>query len=266
MISIANVQKQTNMKKIFYSWQARLTILSLALLMTGHITLQAQVSVNTDASQPDASSMLDVKSTSKGLLVPRMTTVQRTGIVSPAEGLWVYDTNTQSFWFFKTGSGWQQVSGGAAVLTLPYSASASSASPLLSLSNTGTGGGLQGTSSGGLGIYGSTNASSGAGLLADNLNGGEAITGRTISNGTGSVVGRNDGPGYGVYGFIATDQTGGGIGVLGRVGISGSTGVAGHFENLNAANAATTLEAVTNGTGNGATIVNSNTNNIANTL
>jgi len=40
-----------------------------------------------------ASSVLDVKSTTKGFLVPRMTTAQRTAVVSPADGLLVYQTD-----------------------------------------------------------------------------------------------------------------------------------------------------------------------------
>jgi hypothetical protein len=49
---------------------------------------------------PHASSILELQSTTKGLLAPRMTTAQRTGITSPAQGLLVYDTNTKSFWYF----------------------------------------------------------------------------------------------------------------------------------------------------------------------
>jgi len=128
---------------------------------------------------------------------------------------------------------------------------------------------ISGSSSGGTGIYGSTGVLSGAGMLADNLNHGEAVTGRTASSGgipTGAVVGRNDGGGYGVSGFVATDNSGTGIGVLGRVGISGSTGIAGHFENLNSSNAGTTLEAVSNGTGSVATVTNTNSASTANSL
>jgi len=128
---------------------------------------------------------------------------------------------------------------------------------------------LSGSGSNTTGIYGSTGTISGAGLLGDNNAGGEAVTGRTHSGPgtpTGAVVGRNDGPGYGMYGFVATDVSGSGIGVLGRVGISNSTGIAGHFENLNSSNTQTALEAVTNGTGSGLTVTNSNSGNTANIL
>ena len=225
------------------------------------------MAINTDASLPNASAILDVKSTSKGFLVPRLTSAQRTVIGTPADGLWVYDTDTKSFWYFKSGTGWQEISGNA-VLSLPYAASVNFGSFLLSLTNNGTGGAFSGTAgAGGFGVYGLANSVSGAGVLGDNAAGGEAVTGRTksvLGTPTGAVVGRNDGPGFGVYGFVATDVTGTGIGVLGRAGISGSTGIAGHFENLNATNAATTLEAVTNGTGIGASISNTNSANVSN--
>lgn len=55
------------------------------------LATQAQVGINT--STPHASSALDIESTNKGVLLPRMTTVQKTSIVSPAPGLLVYDTN-----------------------------------------------------------------------------------------------------------------------------------------------------------------------------
>jgi trimeric autotransporter adhesin len=73
------------------------------------ITLSSfsQVAVNTDGTSPDASSMLDVKSSDKGLLIPRMTTSQRLSIAGPAEGLIVYDTDLGSLCFYRSGS-WVQ--------------------------------------------------------------------------------------------------------------------------------------------------------------
>ncbi len=73
------------------------------LLMLG-FSASAQVAVNTDGTSPDPSAMLDVKSTNRGMLVPRMTTAQRTAIASPASGLLVFDSTTQSFWFYSAGS------------------------------------------------------------------------------------------------------------------------------------------------------------------
>jgi uncharacterized protein (TIGR02145 family) len=56
----------------------------------------AQVSITTDGSAPDNSAMLDVNSTSKGFLPPRMTSAQMFAISLPADGLTVYNTTLKS--------------------------------------------------------------------------------------------------------------------------------------------------------------------------
>jgi len=66
-------------------------IITLLILNLG---LGAQVAINTDGSQADASAMLDVKSTNKGFLPPRMTVTQRNDIDNPTAGLIVYNTTT----------------------------------------------------------------------------------------------------------------------------------------------------------------------------
>ncbi len=88
------------MKKI--STMAAFVLFSVALLHA------QSVSINTDGSAPNASAILDVKSTNKGMLVPRLTTAQRTTISSPATGLLVFDNTTESFWFYTT-SGWTEL-------------------------------------------------------------------------------------------------------------------------------------------------------------
>jgi len=80
----------------------------ILFIVAFNFSSSAQVGVGT--TSPDASSMLDVQSTTKGMLVPRMDTSQRTGIVTPADGLLVYDTDTDSFWFY-SGS-WTELSSG----------------------------------------------------------------------------------------------------------------------------------------------------------
>jgi hypothetical protein len=68
-------------------------------------------SVGIGTNTPNASAQLDVTSTSKGLLIPRMTTAQRTAIAAPANGLMVYDTNLSAFYFYN-GSSWNAVNSG----------------------------------------------------------------------------------------------------------------------------------------------------------
>lgn len=66
------------------------------LLLTSMIFSTAvfsQVAINTDGSTVNSSAMLDVKSTTKGFLPPRMTQAQVTAISEPAEGLMVYCTD-----------------------------------------------------------------------------------------------------------------------------------------------------------------------------
>lgn len=65
----------------------------------------AQVGINT--TTPDPSSMLDVSSTTKGMLTPRMTTAQKNLIASPANGLLVYDIDLKGFYYYdSTTSTW----------------------------------------------------------------------------------------------------------------------------------------------------------------
>ncbi|WP_225036089.1 hypothetical protein [Winogradskyella sp. SM1960] len=72
--------------------KVNLTLLGLFLIFT---TLSfSQVGIGVE--DPDASSILELKSSDKGLLLPRLTTAERDLISSPAEGLTIYNTTTQS--------------------------------------------------------------------------------------------------------------------------------------------------------------------------
>jgi len=70
--------------------------------------LKSSGEVGIGTSTPDASSLLDVDSTTQGLLPPRMTTTQRDAISSPAAGLIIYNTTTNLLNFFN-GSVWGAV-------------------------------------------------------------------------------------------------------------------------------------------------------------
>jgi hypothetical protein len=77
------------MKKLFF-------LSALFLLFSS--AMFAQVGINTDNSVPDNSAMLDVKSTSKGMLVPRMTASQRDAISNPATGLLIFCTDNNQYY------------------------------------------------------------------------------------------------------------------------------------------------------------------------
>ena len=77
-----------------------LILLFLAIGMTAH----TQVSINIDGTLPDNSAMLDVKSTAKGLLIPRMTQAQRNAISSPATGLMIWQTDNSPGFYYNSGT------------------------------------------------------------------------------------------------------------------------------------------------------------------
>jgi hypothetical protein len=83
-------------------------LLMLLTICSGYPGL-SQVSISTDGSAPDASAMLEINSTSKGLLIPRMTEAQRTSIASPAAGLMVFQNNNTSGHYLYSGSAWKRI-------------------------------------------------------------------------------------------------------------------------------------------------------------
>lgn len=82
-------------------------LLSLVIAAIFFTTAQAQVAIKPAGSSTnsDPSAMLDVQSTNKGALLPRMTATQRLAIINPATGLMVYDTDSSAF-MLKNASGW----------------------------------------------------------------------------------------------------------------------------------------------------------------
>jgi hypothetical protein len=70
-------------------------------------TTFAQVGIGT--TNPDGSAALDITSTTKGLLIPRMTTAQRDLISLPATGLMVYQTDGTTGFYYYNGSSWSDV-------------------------------------------------------------------------------------------------------------------------------------------------------------
>ncbi len=93
-------------------------ILLLAIILMS-TSLVAQVSINTDGSDPDGSAMLDIKSTDKGILIPRVTLNDASTaapVANPVEGLIIYniDGSEAKGFYYWTGTEWQIVGGGTA--------------------------------------------------------------------------------------------------------------------------------------------------------
>ncbi len=95
--------KNINNKHIFF----------IMLIVVFFVTVNAMAQVGIGTTNPEESSMLDIQSTTKGVLIPRMTTAQRTAISSPVIGLLVFDSTTQSFWFYT--SSWQELARGGSI-------------------------------------------------------------------------------------------------------------------------------------------------------
>ncbi|MEP5340940.1 MAG: hypothetical protein ABJL44_12305 [Algibacter sp.] len=77
-------------------------IFCLVLIVILPTNIFCQVGIGN--TNPDASSILDITSTTQGVLTPRMTTTQRDAISSPAEGLLVFDTDEEAFYYYDTSS------------------------------------------------------------------------------------------------------------------------------------------------------------------
>jgi hypothetical protein len=97
------------MKKLCFSVLVTLLI---------NLTFAQGVSINPTGNNPDTSAMLDVGSTNKGFLVPRMTTAQRDAIPLPATGLLIFSTTTSTFDYY-TGTVWVSLSTVSTTSTVP---------------------------------------------------------------------------------------------------------------------------------------------------
>src|ERR1700712_1125357 len=89
----------------------KILLLLLAAMSAQLITFSQNVAINADGSTPNANAMLDIKSATKGILIPRTSTTSRTAIPN-TKGLFLYDTTVNSFWY-NDGAAWQQMAGGS---------------------------------------------------------------------------------------------------------------------------------------------------------
>jgi hypothetical protein len=67
--------------------------------------LPAQVGINANGTPPNPAAMLDVESSNKGFLPPRLTTAQRNAIANPVNGLMIFNTDNHCMEYYRP-SGW----------------------------------------------------------------------------------------------------------------------------------------------------------------
>ena len=153
-------------------------VFMLAICLTQ--LLRAQ-SVGIGTTTPNAGAILDLSSTNKGLLLPRMTTAQRTAIVNPAQGLIVFDTDTQTNWCYN-GTQWTSLVGTG--ITLPYSVSTDYPGDVFTINAAGQGAAIKGittnefgfavvgigNSAYGYGVFGTSTGANGVGVYGNTTN------------------------------------------------------------------------------------------------
>src|SRR4051812_25750098 len=69
-------------------------------------TFPANGSVGIGTTAPNGSSLIEIKSTTQGMLIPRMTKTQRDAIGAPATGLLIYQTNSTPGFYYYSGTAW----------------------------------------------------------------------------------------------------------------------------------------------------------------
>ena len=99
MIETLITYKTRYMKKCF---TILITLISIC-------TIRAQVGIGT--TSPASGAMLDINSTTSGLLIPRVTQTQRDAIGSPSTGLLIYQTDNTPGFYFYNGTAWSTLGG-----------------------------------------------------------------------------------------------------------------------------------------------------------
>ncbi len=100
-------------RNIFYS----AILIAAAFIL--NLQANAQVAINANGANPDGSAMLDITSTSKGILIPRMSAAQRDAISLPIPGLLVYCSDDDSF-YYSDGSVWIKIGGGLTSIAVTF--------------------------------------------------------------------------------------------------------------------------------------------------
>ncbi len=178
------------------------TVFAILLMFSNSKVVAQNIAINSTGTAAVASAMLDITSTTSGLLVPRMTAAQRGAIGTPATGLIVYQTDAGTLgigFYFYNGAAW-----------VPWS-----------------------TNSGGWGLTGNDGTVATTNFIGTTdaidfvfrtnntdrgrfVSGGEFVVGSTTAF-AGDVI-----AGYGTYGINGYSNVAGGIGVYGENSVAGA--------------------------------------------
>lgn len=175
-------------------------------------TLNAQNNVGIGTSTPNPSALLELQASDKGVLIPRMTALQRTSIATPANGLLVFDTDSLCFFFYITSqTTWENLckKGSSSIGTT----GATGAQGIQGVTGATGAQGFQGVT-GATGAQGNTGGSGPQGI--------QGTTGATGLQGIGGTTGPT-----GVQGIQGATGTTGAQGPQGITGTNGATGLQG---------------------------------------
>jgi hypothetical protein len=86
-------------------------LINLIICLLPFMMIAQSVGINDNGNTPDESAILDISSSSKGLLIPRLTTAQRLLMSPIVVGLTVFDMNTYSYWMYRgdVNGGWSEL-------------------------------------------------------------------------------------------------------------------------------------------------------------
>ena len=157
----------------------------------------SQNNVGIGTTIPDASAILHLESTDKGILISRLTTAQMNLVLFPANGLMVYNTDSSCFFYYKQTAWFSLCNGGSTGIT-----------------------GVTGAT-GSTGLTGATGTAGTNGI--DGVNGTNGATGATGNTGLTGATGT-----AGTNGIDGVNGTNGATGATGNTGLTGATGATGN--------------------------------------
>ncbi len=86
-----------------------ITLLTSIQLIAQHNNSELPTSINQDGAAPDASAILDVQASDKGVLIPRMDKATRDLISNPATGLLIFQTDNDAGFYYYNGTNWKTI-------------------------------------------------------------------------------------------------------------------------------------------------------------
>ncbi|HBS85987.1 MAG: hypothetical protein A2W91_08475 [Bacteroidetes bacterium GWF2_38_335] len=199
----------------------KLSLLGLVILISQNLFSQENIGIGT--STPDAKAVLDIRATDKGVLIPRLTAVQRnamsSGLSATQNGLLVFDSDSNKFYYWNV-TEWTQIGGAAGSVVAPECYTLQEA---YDCTTPGAGRTLN-VNSGSLEINLSSIASTTEALMASSTAGTESTPSSALS-------GYNSSFGVAVYGGNnKTDNPYNAIHGMTSSGIENTSGVAGYYE------------------------------------